>query len=160
LLRADNSATAQLFIDYDNTHSSASKKELVNEICKALSVLAQVKEEVFYPEAKALLQDGSPERLARVERAGVGYLIAQLQGVEPHGETCDATVRVLSEVVKRNVREEQDGMFPPFSASSLDMIDVGARMAARQADLLDQAANDSLQLNGRRRSFERPGQER
>lgn len=62
--------------------------------------------------------------------------IAQLQGIEPDGEMYDAKVKVLSEYVKHHVKEERNGMFPQVKASSLDLVDLGARMAARKADLL------------------------
>ncbi len=74
---------------------------------------------------------------ATVEHAGVKNLIAQLEGMEPNGEMSDAKAAVLSEYVKHPVKEEQNEMFPHAKkTSSLDMIDLGARLAARKADLL------------------------
>lgn len=61
-------------------------------------------------------------------------LIAQIEGVEPDGEAYDAKVKVLSEYVKYHVKEEQNEMFP--KATSLELVDLGSRMAARKADLL------------------------
>ena len=66
-------------------------------------------------------------------------LIAQLEGVEPDGETYDAKVKVLSEYVKHHVKEEHNEMFPQAKATALDMVELGARMAARKEDLLAQA---------------------
>jgi DNA ligase D-like protein (predicted 3'-phosphoesterase) len=77
---------------------------------------------------------------ATVEHAGVKDLIAQLEGIEPDGEMYDAKVKVLSEYVKHHVKEEQDEMFPKVKSSSLDMVELGARMAARKDELLAQAA--------------------
>ena len=73
---------------------------------------------------------------ATVEHGGVKDLIAQLEGVEPDGEMYDAKVKVLSENVKHHVKEEQNDMFSKVKASSLDVFELGARMAARKADLL------------------------
>ena len=140
LLKADHEAVSHLFAEYEKTHSGANKKALVAEICTALSVHAQIEEEIFYPAVKAALKDKLLVPEATVEHAGVKDLIAQLEGVEPDGEMYDAKVKVLSEYVKHHVKEEQAEMFPKAKASSLDMVELGARMAARKAELIAQAA--------------------
>ena len=139
LLKSDHEAVSHLFAEYEKTRSVANKKALVAQICTALSVHAQVEEEIFYPAVKVALKDKLLVPEATVEHAGVKDLIAQLKGVEPDGEMFDAKVKVLSEYVKHHVKEEQNEMFPKAKAASLDMVELGARMAARTADLMDQA---------------------
>ena len=140
LLKADHEAVSQLFAEYEKTHSVANKKALVAEICTALSAHAQIEEEIFYPAVKAALKDKLLVPEATVEHAGVKSLIAQLEGAEPDGEMYDAKVKVLSEYIKHHVKEEQNEMFPKAKATSLDMAELGARMAARKDELLAQAA--------------------
>ena len=140
LLKADHEAVSQLFAEYEKTRLSSNKKALVAEICTALSVHTQIEEEIFYPAFKAALKDKLLVPEATVEHTGVKDLIAQLEGIEPDGEMYDAKVKVLSEYVKHHVKEEQNEMFPKAKASSLDMLDLGARMAARKDELLLQAA--------------------
>ena len=136
LLKADHEAVSQLFAEFESTRSVANKKALVAEICTALSVHAQIEEEIFYPAFKAALKDKLLVPEANVEHAGVKSLIAQLEGVEPDGEMYDAKVKVLSEYVKHHVKEEQAEMFVKAKASSLDLVELGARMAARKQVLL------------------------
>ena len=136
LLKADHEAVSQLFAEFEKTRSVTNKKALVAEICTALSVHAQIEEEIFYPAFKAALKDKLLVPEATVEHAGVKGLIAQLEGVEPDGELYDAKVKVLSEYVKHHVKEEQNEMFVKAKASSLDLVELGARMAARKHDLL------------------------
>ena len=140
LLKADHEAVSDLFAEYEKTRSVPKKKALVAEICTALSVHAQIEEEIFYPAIKAALKDKLLVPEATVEHAGVKDLIAQLEGIEPDGEMYDAKVKVLSEYVKHHVKEEQNEMFPKAKTSSLDMVELGARLAARKDDLLAQAA--------------------
>lgn len=139
LLRSDHGTVSGLFADYEKTGSSKKKKALVAELCSELSVHAQIEEEIFYPAVKAALKDKTDKLLvpeATVEHASLKDLIAQIEGVEPDGEAYDAKVKVLSEYVKHHVKEEQDEMFPKAKASSLDLVELGARMTARKADLL------------------------
>ena len=140
LLKADHEAVSRMFADYEKSRSASGKKALVAEICTALSVHAQIEEEIFYPALKSVLKDKLLVPEATVEHASVKDLIDQLQGAEPDSEMYDARVKVLSEYVKHHVKEEQSEMFPKAKASSLDMVELGARMTARKDDLLARAA--------------------
>ena len=136
LLRADHKAVSSLFADYEKTRSNAKKKALVVEICTALSVHAQIEEEILYPAVKAVLKDKLLVPEATIEHGSIKDLIAQLEGLEPDGEMYDAKVKVLSEYVEHHVKEEQTEMFPKANASSMDLVELGARMAARKVDLI------------------------
>lgn len=140
LLKADHEAVSELFAEYDKTRSAPRKKALVAEICTALDVHARIEEEIFYPAVQAALKDKVLVPEATVEHAGVKELLAQLEGVEPDGEMYDAKVKVLSEYVKHHVKEEQTEMFPKVKAASLDLIELGERMAERKQDLLAETA--------------------
>jgi len=140
MLKADHKAVSELFAEYDKTRSTTKKKALVAEICAALTVHAQIEEEIFYPAVKAALKDTVLVPEATVEHAGMKGLIAQLKGLEPNGELYDAKVKVLSEYVKHHVKEEQDEMFPKVKASSLDVVELGERMLARKDGLMPRAA--------------------
>ena len=136
LLRADHKAVSGLFADYEKTRSAAKKKELVAEICTELTVHTQIEEEIFYPAVKAALKDKLLVPEGTIEHGGIKDLIAQLEGTEPDGEMYDAKVKVLSEYVEHHVKEEQTDMFPKAKSTSLDLVELGARMAARKVDLL------------------------
>lgn len=136
LLRADHKLVSDLFAEYEATRLSSKKMEIVSRICAELSVHAQVEEEIFYPAVKAALKDKELVPEATVEHATVKELIAQIENVQPDGEMFDAKVKVLSEYVKHHVKEEQNEMFPKARASDLDMVDLGAQIAARKEELM------------------------
>ena len=136
LLRADHKEVSDLFADYEKTRSNAKKKALVAKICSELSVHTQIEEEIFYPAITTALKDKLLVPEATIEHGGIKDLIAQLEGAEPDGEMYDAKVKVLSEYVEHHVKEEQTGMFQKAKTTSLDLVELGARMAARKAALL------------------------
>lgn len=140
LLKSDHVEVSLMFEKYEKTRSVTNKKALVAEICTALSVHAQIEEEIFYPAVKLAMKDKLLVPEATIEHAGMKDLIAQLEGIEPDGEMYDAKVKVLSEYVKHHVKEEQTEMFPKAKATSLDMIELGALLAARKNELLALAA--------------------
>lgn len=136
LLKADHEAVSSLFADFEDTDSRKKKKALVAAICTELSVHMQIEEEIFYPAIKAVLKDKLMLPEATVEHGGIKNLIAQIEGIEPDGENYDAKVHVMSEYVKHHVKEEHNEMFPKVKAASLDLVELGVRMAARKAEIL------------------------
>lgn len=141
LLRADHKEVDELFKEYETVKSSAKKKELVTKICTALTVHAQIEEEIFYPAVKLALKDKELIPEAYIEHSTLKLLIAQIEGVEPDGEMYDAKVKVLSEYVKHHVKEEQNEIFPKAKeASKLDLVELGAQLLARKQELLAQQA--------------------
>ena len=105
MLKADHEAVSKLFAEYEKTRSAPDKKAIVEELCAALIVHAQIEEEIFYPAVKAALKDKLLVPEATVEHASV-----------------------------------KDLMFPKAKGSSLDMNELGARMAARKDELMAQTA--------------------
>lgn len=136
LLRADHKAVAALFAEYKTLRSPTKKKALVTKICVELAVHAQVEEEIFYPAVQKALKDRAMIPKAIVEQQTMKDLISQVEGKEPDGDLFDAKITVLAEYVTHHVKEEHSEMFPKAKATSLDMHMLGARMAARKAELL------------------------
>lgn len=136
LLMADHVEVCLWFAEYDQAGSVTDKMALVAKLCVALSVHVQIEEEIFYPAIEATLEDPMLVPEARLEHMGVKNLIAQLEGVEPDGVMYDAKVKVLGDCVKHHIKEEQVHMFPQVRETSIDLLELGARMAARKQALI------------------------
>ena len=135
MLKADHKLVAKLFTEYENTNSVAKKKQLVEEICKELTIHAQIEEEIFYPAVQKALKDHELVPEATVEHNTLKDLIAQVKDVEPDGDMFDAKIKVLSEYVKHHVKEEESEMFPEAKSSKLDMNELGTLMAERKSQI-------------------------
>ena len=136
MLKADHKLVASLFGEFEKTKSEARKTSIVAQICKELTVHAQIEEEIFYPAVKAALKDKKLVPEATVEHASVKDLIAAVQGKAPYGEMYNAKVKVMAEFVKHHVKEEEKEMFPKARKTKLDMEQLGAQMAARKKELM------------------------
>ena len=136
MLKADHKKVSGLFAEFEQARVASTKKRLVGAICTELSVHAQIEEEVFYPAVKAALKDKALIPEAVVEQATMKDLIGQIEGVDPDGEMYDVRVKVLAEYVKHHVKEEHAEMFPKAAKTPLDMVALGAQMAARKSELL------------------------
>jgi len=146
LLRADHKLVSDLFADYEKTRSVPKKKQIVEKICTELSVHAQVEEEIFYPAFKLALKDKVLVPEATVEHATLKDLVAQVEGIEPHGEMYDAKIKVLSEYVKHHVKEEHSEMFTKAKTSKLDLVKLGTQISNRKLEILaERSQNGKMQ---------------
>ncbi len=135
LLKADHKLVASLFADYERTNSNNKKKQLVEQICKELSIHAQLEEEIFYPAVQKALKDHELVPEATVEHATLKDLIAQVKDIEPDGDMFDAKIKVLSEYVKHHVKEEESEMFLEAKSAKLNLIELGVQMTQRKGEL-------------------------
>lgn len=136
MLRADHKHVSELFDAYEKARATKKKQALVARICTELTVHAQLEEEIFYPAVKRALKDTELIPEATVEHATLKDLIAQVRDVPAEGEMFEARMKVMSEYVKHHVKEEQNEMFPKARATKLDMMELGAQLAARKEELL------------------------
>lgn len=141
LLTADHKEVKALFKAYqqlvDAGGEDDEKQELALDICAKLTVHATVEEEIFYPAARAVLEDD--EDLvdeADVEHACAKELIAQIEQSLPADLLYDAKVKVLGEYIAHHVEEEEGEMFPKIKQSDLDIDALGEEMAQRKEVLL------------------------
>lgn len=76
---------------------------------------------------------------AEVEHVGAKKLIAEIEGAGPDDEYFDARVKVLSEMVKHHVKEDEKpgGMFAEARKADVDLDALGQRMKARKEQLAD-----------------------
>ena len=139
LLTSDQREVSGMFKQFEQLGDGANgkKKKLVDEVCSALTVHAQIEEEIFYPavrEAADEADDLMDE--AQVEHASAKDLIMQLQEMDPEDDLYDAKVKVLSEQIEHHVKEEEKEMFPKAKKAGLDLKALGEEMAMRKDQLI------------------------
>jgi hypothetical protein len=78
-----------------------------------------------------------------VEHAGAKRLIAEIEALNPGDDYFDAKVKVLAEMIKHHVKEEEKpgGMFSEARKSSMDLDDVGERLKVRKRQLETNASS-------------------
>jgi hemerythrin superfamily protein len=140
LLKADHKEVSDLVARYEagkDRMADSKKAALAEEICRDLTVHAQIEEEIFYPACRDHVEDAE-ELLAeaRVEHQSLKELIAKIQENEPGSEEFDAQVKVLGEYTKHHVKEEQNELFPKVRKSDMDLKALGAELAERKQELM------------------------
>ncbi len=156
LLTADHLAVKTMFKKFASLKESGSapdKLALVQQICSALTIHAQIEEELFYPAVRKAIDEEDLMDEADVEHAGMKALIAQLTRARPSDDHFDAKVTVLGELVEHHVKEEEKQMFPP-AKKAIDSRALGLALEARKAELeatglIQPNNNQSEPVNGR-----------
>lgn len=138
LLKADHREVEGWFEDFEGTESAPKKRKLAAQICKALRVHTQIEEEIFYT---ACREAGISEDLmdeADVEHDGAKKLIEEIEAGSPGDDHWEARVKVLSEMIKHHVKEEEqrDGMFTRARKAGLDLEELGTQLKARKTELM------------------------
>lgn len=139
LLTADHDKVKKMFKEFEKLckkNDGAGKEELVDQICKELTVHAQLEEEIFYPAARDGINDDDLMNEALVEHASAKDLIGQIQSMGASDPMYDATVRVLGEYINHHVEEEQNEMFSKVQKSKMDLEEIGAEIAERKEVLM------------------------
>lgn len=146
LLKADHKEVSDLLEKYENGRLSKDRKMAVaKQICLALSVHAQIEEEIFYPAAREASIRDSEELLdeAEVEHGSIKDLVGAIEGGSPDDELFDARVKVLGEYVKHHVKEEENELFPKARKSDMDLEEIGTHLAARKEELMREMKGDA-----------------
>lgn len=146
LLKADHRKVEELFEKFEKAKSSSVKTSLVEQICTELSVHTTIEEEIFYPACTGQIEDDTLTE-AYVEHDGAKVIIAELLASSPDNEFYDSKVKVLSEMIKHHVKEEEmrsEGMFAQAREAGLDMDALADEMTARKKELLAQFKSDGL----------------
>lgn len=138
LLKADHRQVEAWFEAFEKARSDSRKSELTGKICQALKVHTQIEEEIFYPAFIEASGETDMHHEAVVEHDGAKNLIARIEASGPADEYYDAKVKVLAEMIKHHVKEEEQrgGMFAKARSSKLDLAALGEQLRSRKKALM------------------------
>jgi hemerythrin superfamily protein len=138
LLKSDHREVENLFRQFESTRSDGRKLELAQKICTALKTHTEIEEEIFYPAFLEATDDKKIHHEAETEHEGAKRLIAEIEASGPDDDYYDAKVKVLSEMIKHHVKEEEKpgGMFAKARQSDMDLGEIGAQLKTRKNELM------------------------
>ena len=137
LLKADHREVEDMFEQFEKARNQDRKQELAAKICSALKIHTAIEEEIFYPAYLEATDDTETHHEAEIEHAGAKKLIAEIEAGAADEDYFAAQVKVLSEMIKHHVKEEEGpgGMFSGARDSDMDLEQLGEQLAARKAEL-------------------------
>ena len=137
LLKADHREVEKLFKSFKKSAVTSEKQSLAKQICEALKVHTRIEEEIFYPAFLEATGNDELHNEAIVEHQGAKRLIEEIESSVAGDPLFDARVKVLSEMIKHHVKEEErfNGMFMKARIAGLDLRSLGILIEARKHEL-------------------------
>lgn len=146
LLTNDHAEVKQMFEEYrqlvEGNASEDRRGELAAQICSALTVHAEIEEDVFYPAMRENIQDELLLDQAEVEHDSARELIEQIEAMDPGDALFDAKVLVLGEYVDHHVQEEEGEMFPKCRKADMDLAELAQELSERKAELMEELGEE------------------
>lgn len=136
LIRMDHTHVLASFHQYRSNSAPRVKQGLVESVCLALEVHAQLEEEIFYPALRAVTDvDFLAE--APAEHDAMRHLMTRLRGLSPTDPAFDEAFHALMRQVMHHVAEEETKLLPQAERLLGDRLaELGGKMARRRLALM------------------------
>jgi hemerythrin superfamily protein len=136
MIRLDHSNVMATSHKYTIDASASKKKAVVDSVCLALEIHAQLEEEIFYPALRAVDSGNEVLNKAQPEHAEMRRLIEKLRGMQPADAGYDETFAELMRGVIHHVADEETVLLPAAERLLKDRLcELGAQMARRRLQL-------------------------
>ncbi len=150
MIRMDHTHVMAAFHRYKKDTSPARKQAIVEHICLALTVHAQLEEEIFYPALQTVLQGDEVLNDSKPEHDEMRGYIDKLRGMSPEEDAFDDTLMDLMRVVIHHVADEETQLLPAAERLLGDQLkSLGAQMTKRRMELLGPHAGEIVSTGAR-----------
>lgn len=137
MIRLDHAHVLAAFRRYRARMSEVRKRALVENVCLALDVHAQLEEEIFYPAMRQIAAASEILDKSLPEHEEMRTLIVSLRGMGPVDPTYDETFRKLIRAVLHHVADEETVLLPLAEELMPDELGhLGRLMTQRRIELL------------------------
>ncbi|MBY0546816.1 MAG: hemerythrin domain-containing protein [Candidatus Obscuribacterales bacterium] len=127
LLKEDHRKVEGLFKEFDEARTKTQKQKLIKQIVTELTVHAALEEKFIYPR---LGFEGDKTKEAYEEHHLVKMSIAELDKMTGSEDNARAKVKVLAEMVKHHIKEEEHDLLPSLKHDGNDLDKIGTAMIA------------------------------
>ena len=135
MIRLDHTHVLAAFHQYQVESSARLKQGLMESVCLAFEIHAQLEEEIFYP-ALRVVMDSEILRKSAPEHDEVRGLIARLRHMPVDDPVFDDTFFELMRHVMHHVADEETLLLPAAERLLAGQLnELGARMAQRRVQL-------------------------
>jgi hemerythrin superfamily protein len=137
MIRLDHAHVLAAFRRYRSRMAESRKRALVENVCLALDIHAQLEEEIFYPAMREISAAQEILEKSVPEHEEMRSLIGVMRGMDPLEAAYDETFRKLIRVVLHHVADEETVLLPLAEELMSDELGhLGRLMTRRRIELL------------------------
>ncbi len=119
MLKEDHQKVKGLFEEFESTEGKE-RAEIAAMTIMELEIHADLEEKLIYPAIREHIEEDDLMNEAVEEHHLVHVLIKELKKLKPSDETFQAKFKVLGELVKHHIEEEENEMLPKADQSDID----------------------------------------
>lgn len=136
MIRIDHTHVVSTFHQFHAETSTRRKHAIVEAVCLALEVHAQIEEEIFYPALREVAPDNEALGKSVPEHGEIRRLIARLRAMRADDADYERTFNELMREVMHHVADEETILLPLAERRLADRLDeLGVQMTKRRMEL-------------------------
>ena len=137
MLKEDHEKVKGLFEDFESTEGEE-QADIAATTIMELEVHADLEEKLIYPAIREHIDEDEMMNEAVEEHHLVHVLIKELKKLKPKDEVFQAKFKILGELVKHHIEEEEREMLPKAQASEIDWEKLETAVMKRRDTMVNQ----------------------
>jgi hemerythrin superfamily protein len=151
MLKEDHAKVKELFEQFEGAEGRE-RAQIAATAIQELEVHAALEEKLIYPAIREEIDEDDLMNEAVEEHHVVHVLIKELNKLKPNDPKFQAKFKVLGEVVKHHIEEEEEEILPKAEDSAIDWQSLEETVLKRRETLMSKAASGGRGKGGRRAS--------
>jgi hypothetical protein len=135
MLKEDHQAVQDLFSRFEEA-DNRSRQRIADEALMMLEIHTKLEEDIVYPAIREGVGDDEMIDEALEEHHVATMLIKELHKMKPKDERYAAKFKVLSEMVRHHIEEEENETFPQAEKADIDWSEVGQEAVKMREKLM------------------------
>jgi hemerythrin superfamily protein len=135
LLKADHRRVEELFSQFEEA-DKRTQAQIAEETLRELTIHTTIEENLVYPAIREVLEEEEMIDEAEEEHHVAKLLMKELSKMKPSDERFAAKFKVLGEIIRHHVEEEENETFPQAEEAEIETTELSEEVEALKAKLM------------------------
>jgi len=150
MLKADHRRVEELFTQFEDADKRG-RVSIAEETLRELEIHAALEEELVYPAIRELIEEEDKVDEALEEHHVAKLLIKELRKMNAGTEAFAPKFKVLGEIIRHHVEEEENETFPEAEKAGFDDAELSEEVAQRKEKLMQKFERGGKKSSGQSR---------